>query len=65
MARPLRIEYPGAAYHVTPAGMRGDKIFGDDSDREIFLSILDTVVTRYNWVCHAYCLMDIQKHRGI
>ena len=62
MARPLRIEYPGAVYHVTSRGNARNKIFSDDQDREIFLSILGGVVKRYNWLCHAYCLMDNHYH---
>ena len=62
MARPLRIEYPGAVYHVTSRGNARDKIFSDNQDREIFLSILGAVVKRYNWLCHAYCLMDNHYH---
>jgi putative transposase len=62
MAGPLRIEYPGAVYHVTSRGNARDKIFGDDRDREVFLSTLGTVVKRYNWLCHAYCLMDNHYH---
>jgi len=62
MARPLRIEYPEAVYHVTSRGNARSKIFSDDQDREIFLSSLDAVVTRYNWLCHAYCLMDNHYH---
>jgi putative transposase len=62
MARPLRIEYPGAVYHVTSRGNAGERIFGDDRDREIFLSILGGVVTRCHWLCHAYCLMDNHYH---
>lgn len=62
MARPLRIEYPGAVYHVTSRGNARNKIFSDDQDREAFLSILRTVVKRYNWLCHAYCLMDNHYH---
>jgi putative transposase len=62
MARPLRIEYPEAVYHVTSRGNARKKIFKDDRDREIFLSVLGTVVKRYNWLCHAYCLMDNHYH---
>jgi len=62
MARPLRIEYPGAVYHVTSRGNARHRIFSDDQDRETFLSILGTVVKRYNWLCHAYCLMDNHYH---
>ena len=62
MARPLRIEYSGAVYHVTSRGNARNRIFIDDQDREIFLSILGTVVKRYNWLCHAYCLMNNHYH---
>jgi len=62
MARPLRIEYPGAVYHVTSRGNGRKNIFEDDQDRQIFLSILGSVVKRYNWLCHAYCLMDNHYH---
>jgi putative transposase len=62
MARPLRIEYPGAVYHVTSRGNARNKIFSDDQDREILLSILGEVAKRYNWLCHAYCLMNNHYH---
>jgi len=62
MARPLRIEYPGAVYHVTSRGNARNRIFSDDQDRETFLSILGTVVKRYNWLCHAHCLMPNHYH---
>jgi REP element-mobilizing transposase RayT len=62
MARPLRIEYPGAVYHVTSRGNARNRIFNDDQDRETFLSILGAVVKRYNWLCHAYCLMPNHYH---
>ena len=62
MARPLRIEYPGAVYHVTSRGDERKAIFGDDCDRESFLNSLHKVVKRYNWLCHAYCLMGNHYH---
>ncbi|MBI5753042.1 MAG: transposase [Hydrogenophilales bacterium] len=62
MARPLRIEFPGAIYHVTSRGNARRKIFLDDSDRETFLSTLAWVVERFGWICHAYCLMDNHFH---
>jgi len=62
MTRPLRIEYPNAVYHVTSRGNARGKIFLGDQDRENFLSVLDAVVKRYNWLCHAYCLMDNHYH---
>jgi REP element-mobilizing transposase RayT len=62
MARPLRIEYPDAVYHITSRGNEKKAIFKDDSDREIFLKTLAQVNKRYNWLCHAYCLMDNHYH---
>ena len=62
MARPLRIEFAGALYHVTSRGDRREAIFEDDDDRWAFLSILAEVVGRFNWACHAYCLMTNHYH---
>jgi REP-associated tyrosine transposase len=62
MARPLRIEYPGALYHVTSRGDRQEAIFDDDQDRIRFLDVLGEVVSRFRWRCHAYCLMGNHYH---
>jgi REP element-mobilizing transposase RayT len=62
MSRPLRIEYPDAVYHVTSRGNSRNDIFHSDSNREAFLRILADVVHRFNWLCHAYCLMDNHYH---
>ena len=62
MARALRIEYSDAVYHVTSRGNARNRIFADDQDRENFLAVLGVVVKRYNWLCHAYCLMDNHYH---
>ncbi|MBM2805957.1 MAG: Transposase [Deltaproteobacteria bacterium] len=62
MARPLRIEYPGAVYHVTSRGDRKEAIFDDDQDRTALLNVLGEVVSRYRWRCHAYCLMGNHYH---
>ena len=62
MARPLRIEFPGAIYHVTSRGNARADIFTDDSDRQIFLAVLGQTVKRSNWLCHAYCLMGNHYH---
>ena len=58
MARPLRIEFAGALYHVTARGDRREAIYDDDEDRRAFLDILGAVVSDFNWVCHAWCLMS-------
>lgn len=62
MARPLRIEFPGALYHVTARGDRRETIFEDDKDRLVFLRTLAEVVERFNWLCQAYCLMPNHYH---
>jgi len=62
MARPLRIEFPGALYHVTSRGNARAPIFLEDCDRRLILRILSDVVARYRWVCHAYCLMTNHFH---
>ena len=62
MARPLRIEFPGAVYHLTSRGNARNNIYLDDYDRQRFLKILANVIDRYNWLCHAFCLMDNHYH---
>lgn len=62
MARPLRIEYPGAVYHLTSRGNARADIFADATDRQTFLLLLESTVNRFNWICHAYCLMDNHYH---
>ena len=62
MARPLRIEYGGALYHVTSRVDRQEAIFEDDADRRVFLTILGDVIERFGWVCYAYCLMANHYH---
>jgi REP element-mobilizing transposase RayT len=62
MARPLRIEYAGALYHVTSRGDRREDIYLDDADRLMFLEVLAEVCGRFQWVCHAYCLMSNHYH---
>ena len=62
MARPLRIEYPGAVYHVTSRGNARQAIFVDEADRSGFLDAFGDAVVRFGWLCHAYCLMDNHYH---
>jgi REP element-mobilizing transposase RayT len=62
MSRPLRIELPGALYHVTCRGNAREAIYLDDDDREEFLAITGTVIERYHWRAHAYCLMSNHYH---
>jgi len=62
MARPLRLEYAGALYHVTARGDRQQRIFRDKPDRQTHLSVLGDVCSRFNWIVHAYCQMTNHYH---
>src|SRR5882724_10300411 len=62
MARPLRLEFPGAVYHVTSRSNGRAAIYLDDEDREAFLNVLGEVCRRTHWVCYAYCLMTNHYH---
>jgi REP element-mobilizing transposase RayT len=62
MARPLRIEFPGAVYHVTARGNARQNIFINSMDYETFFEILENAVERFNWLIHSYCLMRNHYH---
>ena len=62
MARPLRIEYPGAFYHVTSRGNERQDVFKSQRDRERFLSYVESAVVRYGAVVHTWCLMSNHYH---
>jgi REP element-mobilizing transposase RayT len=62
MARPLRLEFAGALYHVTSRGDGREAIFRGDGDRLVFFEVLGGVWERFNWVIHAYCLMTNHYH---
>ena len=62
MARKLRIQYPGALYHVMNRGDRREDIFLDDHDRNAFLTTLGQACEKTGWQVHAYCLMGNHFH---
>ncbi len=62
MARQLRLEYPGALYHVTARGNDHQTIFEDDTDRRHFLSLFGREILQQQWRCYAYCLMGNHYH---
>ena len=62
MARPLRIEYPGALYHVMSRGNERKPIVRDDIDRKKRLDWLRRTVETYGWLLHAFVLMDNHDH---
>jgi Transposase IS200 like len=62
MARSLRIEYPGAFYHVMARGNRREAIFLDDDDRRTFVKTLGEASERCGWRVHAWVLMGNHYH---
>lgn len=62
MARPLRLEFAGALYHVTSRGDHQEDIFLCDDDRKEWLEVLGIVCSRFNWVVHTYCQMTNHYH---
>jgi putative transposase len=62
MSRPLRIEYPGAWYHVMNRGRRGEVIFSTDEDRGIFIDLLKESAKQWNIKVAAYCLLTTHYH---
>src|SRR5947209_6148096 len=62
MPRKLRVEYPGALYHVMSRGDRREDIFLDDVDRQDFLKTLAEAYQKTDWQVHAYCLMRNHYH---
>jgi len=62
MARPLRIDYPGAIHHVFFRGNRKENIFEDKKDRIQFLEFLLNAKRRYGVKVHSYCLMNNHVH---
>ena len=62
MPRKLRIEYPGAMYHVMSRGDRREKVFLNAVDRQDFIKTLAEACQKTNWQVHAYCLMPNHYH---
>ena len=62
VARKLRVEYPGAIYHLMNRGDRREPIFMDDEDRQRFLETLGEVCVKTGWQLHAWCLMGNHFH---
>ena len=62
MARALRIEYPGAVYHVMNRGDRREPIFREERDHSLFLKTLGEACAKTDWQVHAYCLMGNHFH---
>lgn len=62
MTRPLRLEFPGALYHVTSRGNRRNPIYLDDADRLAWLRVLGKVCERHHFIIHSFCQMTNHYH---
>jgi len=62
MPRQVRIQYPGAIYHIMSRGNRRQEIYLDDVDRQDFLKTLAEACQKTGWQVHAYCLMSNHYH---
>ncbi len=62
MARPLRLSFENAVYHITSRGNRREQIFYNEEDRKRFLEKINETCLKYSFVCFAYCLMDNHYH---
>ena len=62
MARPLRIQFPDAMYHIMSRGIGRMTIFHNEKDWFKFMQFMERVIEKYNWICHAYCLMGTHYH---
>jgi putative transposase len=62
MARKLRVQYPGAVYHVMNRGDHREDIFLNETDRQLFLETLGEACTKTGWQVHAWCLMSNHFH---
>ncbi|MEE9411618.1 MAG: transposase [Methylococcales bacterium] len=62
MARPIRIEYPGALTHVKSFSDEGSRIFLEEANRQVFIELLDELLIQHKIDCYAYCLMNDHYH---
>jgi len=62
MSRPLRIEYPGAIYHVTARANGRQQLFTNIKDGSYFAELLGREIAQHKWLCHAYCLLEDHYH---
>ncbi|HEY6844201.1 MAG TPA: hypothetical protein VI391_08540, partial [Thermoanaerobaculia bacterium] len=62
MSRQIRVEYPGALFHVFSRGNAKQDIFLWDSDRELFLDLLGASIRKFGWILTSYALMPNHFH---
>ena len=62
MARPLRLSFENAFYHITARGIRKENIFYSEKDKYVFIDKMNETFEKYSFTCYAYCLMDNHYH---
>jgi putative transposase len=62
MARPLRLSFENAVYHIIARGNRKEDIFYSDRDRNVFLDKMNETFVKFSFICYANCLMDNHYH---
>jgi putative transposase len=62
MARPLRLSFENAVYHIMARGNRKDAIFHSDRDKDVFVDKMNETFTKYSFVCYSYCLVKNHYH---
>lgn len=62
MVRPIRIEFPGAIYHVLQRGFRRERIFGEEKTKHEYMEYLHQCTERFNVDVYAWCIMDNHVH---
>ena len=65
MSRPLRIEYPGAVYHITARANGRQQLFTSTEDASYFIKLLAREIAQQRWICYAYCLLEDHYHLAI
>lgn len=65
MGKKKRIWYPGAVYHIMNRGNRRSAIFKDNEDYQVYLTILEETMEKYEYILYAYCLMTNHIHMQI
>ena len=62
MSRPLRIEFPGATYHITARANAKQRLFTSPRDANYFLDLLEKEIVQQKWLCYSYCLIESHYH---
>ena len=65
MARPIRIEYPGAVYHIIARGIEGSRVIAGDDEKSLFVEVLSKSKRSHSLILYGYSIMDNHYHLQI